>query len=284
LKAKDIFKECEKCPEMVIIPAGQFKMGSIHGERGRSFNEQPRHEVTIGKMFAIGKLHVTVDQFRAFVTETGYTASKVCRVVERDQAVLLDRSWNNPNFVQTDLHPVVCITKRDAQSYIDWLRKKTGKHYRLLSEAEWEYAARAGTTTRYYFGDDEKDICRYGNSRDMRARRDINDFQNAKFAAPCDDGYAYTSPVGSFSPNDFGLYDMLGNASTFVEDCWNNNYIGAPIDGSPWKSGYCVENTVARGGNWIDPPDHTRSASRINQNPLNASAATGLRVARSLEP
>jgi formylglycine-generating enzyme required for sulfatase activity len=136
LKAKDTFRECADCPEMVVAPAGRFTMGSPSGEKERSSDEGPQHTVTIGKAFAVGKFHVTRDQFAAFATETGYAAHSGC-------------DWRNPGFTQEGSHPVVCVSWDDANAYANWLGKKTGKPYRLVSEAEWEYAARAGTTTPF---------------------------------------------------------------------------------------------------------------------------------------
>jgi formylglycine-generating enzyme required for sulfatase activity len=141
LKPKDSFKECADCPEMVVVPAGSFTMGSPGDEKDRSSNEGPQHAVMIGRQFAVGKLHVTVDQFGAFVKESGYQASKTC---PKWPSANRDGSWRNPGFVQEAAHPVVCVSWDDANAYAAWLAKKTGKPYRLQSEAEWEYAARGG--------------------------------------------------------------------------------------------------------------------------------------------
>jgi formylglycine-generating enzyme required for sulfatase activity len=189
LKPKDSFRECENCPEMVVAPAGSFTMGSPETEEGRFSWEGPQHVVTLSRPFAVGRLHVTVDQFAAFVRDAGYDATSKCRTYEdgkfRERA---DHSWRNPGFAQDGSHPVVCVSWDDAKAYVDWLAKKTVKPYRLLSEAEWEYAARGrtspGTYPRFWFGNDERDLCRYGNSADQMARNTVKE----AMIAPCNDG------------------------------------------------------------------------------------------------
>jgi len=280
LKPKDAFKECEKCPEMVVVPAGSFTMGSPAGEAGRSDAEGPQHGVTIGKPFAMGKFHVTVDQFAAFVTKTGYDAGSKCYVFEGGKVKEKEgRSWRSPGFAQAGPHPAVCLNWNDAKAYVAWLAKETGKSYRLLTEAEWEYATRAGTTTRYSFGDDEKDMCRYGNGADQTAKSKITGADKWTIA-PCNDGYAYTSPVGSFSPNAFGLYDVQGNAWQWLEDCWNENYTNAPSDGSAWTSGDCSRRVV-RGGSWYVYPGYLRAAFRLGDAADFRGSYSGFRLGRT---
>jgi formylglycine-generating enzyme required for sulfatase activity/uncharacterized caspase-like protein len=266
LKAKDTFRECENCPEMVVVPAGAFTMGSPSGEKGRSSDEGPQHTVTIGRPFAVGKLHVTVDQFGAFVRDTSYNASACA-----------NGSWRNPLFTQDGSHPVVCVGWDDAKAYVDWLAKKTRKPYRLLSEAEWEYAARGRTSPgaypRFWFGDDEKDLCRYANFEDEAVP--------GKKGAPCNDGYAHTSPAGHYEPNAFGLYDMAGNAWQWTEDCTHDSYNGAPADGSAWTTQCRDGSRVVRGGSWLSDPPYLRSARRHT---YSTNHAFGFRVARTLAP
>jgi formylglycine-generating enzyme required for sulfatase activity len=251
LKPKETFRECDNCPEMVVVPAGSFTMGSPEKEGGRFPNEGPQHVVTIGKPFAAGRMHVTVDQFGAFVHETQYQARKC---------------WRNPGFVQDGSHPAVCLSWDDAKAYVDWLAKKTGKPYRLLSEAEFEYAARGrmspGGYPRFWFGDDEKDLCRYGNGADRNAQESIAG-ASGWAVAPCNDGFAYTSPAGHFEPNAFGLFDMFGNAWQWTADCYHDSYKGAPANGSAWTAGAaCNGGHVVRGGSWYDSLVILRSAKR----------------------
>jgi formylglycine-generating enzyme required for sulfatase activity len=183
-------------------------------------------------------------------------------------------------------HPVACVSWNDAKAYAAWLSKKTGRDYRLLSEAEWEYAARgrvptaAGPAPRYSFGDDETAMCRNGNVADRTARRDV--FTSGRGTVfPCDDGYAYTAPTGSFLPNGFGLYDMLGNVWEWMEDCYRDSYAGAPSDGAAWLSGDCGHR-VLRGGAWFDSPALLRAAYRSWSGTGDRTNGYGFRVARTL--
>jgi formylglycine-generating enzyme required for sulfatase activity len=262
LKAKDSFKECADCPEMVVVPAGVFTMGSPAAEKDR-FDNEVRHAVTIGRPFAVGKFHVTIDQFAAFARETA-----------QDMSSKSDCSWHSPGYDQEGSHPVVCVSWDDAMAYADWMARKTGKPYRLLSEAEFEYAARGrtspGTYPRFWFGDNEKDLCRHANFND-RSRGSI----------ACDDGYFFTSPAGHYKPNAFGLYDMAGNAWQWIADCWHDSYDGAPADGSAWTAGACKKGRVVRGGSFGDYPWALRAAYRGAK---TASNEVGFRVARTLAP
>ena len=158
----------------------------------------------------------------------------------------------------------------------------TGRSYRLLTEAEWEYAARAGSISRYSFGDKEADLCRYSNGADRSAKSRIKGARSWP-VAPCSDGYAYTSPVGAFAPNSFGLYDMGGNVGQWTEDCYHDSYAGAPVDGSAWTSGDCTSHVV-RGGNWHNPPRDLRSANRERGTVDGRGEDIGFRIARSLTP
>jgi formylglycine-generating enzyme required for sulfatase activity len=274
LKPKDTFRECEKCPEMVVVPAGSFTMGSPYSEKGRETDEGPQHLVTIGNPFAVGKLHVTVDQYEAFIQATGYPATSNCNVYDGGKWESKG-SWRNPGFTQAVSHPVVCVSWDDAKVYVDWLAKRTGKSYRLLSEAEFEYAARGrtspGSYPRFWFGDDERDLCQYGNFADLKAGAPN---------APCNDGYNRTSPSGHYVPNAFGLHDMLGNAWQWTQDCFEGDYRRAPTDGSAWTRVPC--RSIARGGSWLSDPKYLRAASRKPS--FFADNDTGLRVARTLTP
>jgi formylglycine-generating enzyme required for sulfatase activity len=287
LKAKDEFRECETCPPMVVVPAGSFTMGSPASEEGRHHQEGPQHDVKIAKPFAVGKFQVTVDEFNRFVMETGYYAGSSCyswNGAEWEKTRGL--SWRSPGFSQTGSHPAACLSWNDATAYAAWLSKKTGEPYRLLTEAEWEYAARGrtgpGSYPRYFFGDAEKQMCSYGNGADESMKQEVS-VSSSWLVFPCSDGYAYTSPVGSFAPNAFGLYDMLGNVWQFVEDCYHDSYSGAPKDGSAWITGDCSQR-VRRGGSWYYGPDYLRAAHRYAHSPVNRSAVNGFRLARTLTP
>jgi formylglycine-generating enzyme required for sulfatase activity/uncharacterized caspase-like protein len=252
LKPGDFFKECADCPEMVVVPAGSFVIG---------FDPNENHKVTIARPFAVGRFHVTVAQFAYFVSETGYQAGSC--FPDRD-------SWRNPGFSQSDNNPVVCVSWQDATAYLDWLSKWTGKPYRLLTEAEWEYAARGGSTTHYFWGDAEV------NAGDGHAY-----CQGCNRGAPTPRG---TVQVGSFDPNMFGLYDMAGNAGQLVQDCdhgFSNDYRGLPTDSSAWTSGDCKRRAI-RGGSWLSQSRDVRSYDRHVQPTDMRSFDTGFRVARTL--
>ena len=190
-------------------------------------------------------------------------------------------SWETPGFNQTGDHPVVCVNWNDAIAYAEWLAKTTGQAYRLLSEAEAEYAVRGVTEVnaqpRYFFGNEDKDLCMYAHSANERV---IAEFSFPS-AVPCKEGYEFTAPVMKLKPNSFGLYDVHGNAWTWTRDCWNENYQNAPSDGSAWATGNC-DRRVLRGGSWHDSPQLLRSASRNWNGAVIRSAVGGFRVARSL--
>jgi formylglycine-generating enzyme len=279
-KPGSVLKECPECPELIVVPGGEFDMGSPDTEVGRpaknnfrANSESPVHRVSV-KSFAIGKFEVTREQFSAFTKETGYGGVK--------------GDWPQPaEFHQNANHPVVGLNAADADAYVRWLARKTGQPYRLPSESEWEYAARAGTTTSRYWGDSEDSMCQYENVRDATAKKEIP-WMHDWPVVNCTDGYAFTAPVGSFKPNPFGLYDMLGNASEIVGDCIHDQgYVGAPVDGSAWKntSGDCNTDRIAghamRGGSWKYTAEFTRAAMRSFAQ-QDRSPTDGLRVARSI--
>jgi formylglycine-generating enzyme required for sulfatase activity len=238
------FTECASaCPAMIVVPAGRFNMGSPATEADRSPNEGPQHEVTIAKPFAVGRTEVTFAQWDSCV------AAGACRK-------LGDNAWGRGD------RPVINVGWSDAVQYVEWLARTTGKPYRLLSEAEWEYAARAGTTTRFSFGDDDSKLDRYGWY-----------FKNSD---------RKTQPVGSKTANGFGLYDMHGNVYEWVADPWHENYENAPSDGSVWGNNPVPNRHVARSGSWYFDAKALRSASRVGPPSNLQDGNVGLRVARTL--
>ena len=254
------FRDCDQCPEMVVVPAGEFTMGSPSYEGGRFDNEGPQHRVVIGKPFAVGKYEVTFAEWDACVSARGCGGYRPA-----------DEGWGRGR------RPVIGVSWVEAQAYVSWLSDKTGKSYRLLSESEWEYAARAGTKTRYHFGNEASQLCQWGNVADQSAKRKDENLTIAN----CDDGYVNTAPVGSYQANGFCLHDMHGNVWEGVEDCWNDSYAGAPNDGSAWKNGDC-DFRVLRSGSWLLPPGSLRSAYRGRNTLGNQHKSNGLRVARTL--
>jgi formylglycine-generating enzyme required for sulfatase activity len=284
----ETFKDCPQCPEMVVVPAGQFTMGSPETEEGRSSNEGPQHVRRFPEPFAVSKFHVTVDQFAAFQHATGHDAGESCWTLEDGKAENRNnRSWKNPGFPQQGNHPVVCLNWPDAKAYIAWLSEKTGKKYRLLTESEFEYAARAGSTTRYFFGEDASEFCRYGNGGDLTTKEALSSWAQEKFHLPCRDGYVFTAPVGAFLPNAFGLHDMHGNAWTWVNECSSFNYRYSASDASPDATPYQLATCQylnRRGGAWDSPQSKLRSAARFHSPPnfYYRGATSGLRIGRSL--
>jgi formylglycine-generating enzyme required for sulfatase activity len=241
LKTGDSFKECTDCPEMVVVPADTFTMGSSPGLGASS--EQPAHQVTITYPFAVGKFELTFEEWDA------------CSTYGDCDPHISTNGWGRGR------QPVINLTWNDALRYLAWLSRVTGQHYRILTEAEWEYAARGKSLTHFSFGNDESPLDQYG-----------------WYASNSDH---HTHPVGEKKPNPFGLYDIHGNVSEWVEDCYHDGYRGAPSDGSAWLSGNCTRR-VARGGSWLDRARSLRSATRdwyiVDQGHDNL----GLRVARTL--
>jgi formylglycine-generating enzyme required for sulfatase activity len=188
------------------------------------------------------------------------------------------KSWRDPGFKQGAAHPAVCLSWNDAQAYAAWQSKRSGKTYRLPSEAEWEYAARAGTSTSRYWGEDPKQACKFANVADRNLRAKYPNFP----IHDCDDRHAATAPVGSFLPNALGLYDMLGNVWEWTQDCWSEGYAGAPRDGSAWLEGDCGRRVV-RGGSWIDGPGFARAAFRSGDLPGDRGDNQGFRLARTID-
>jgi formylglycine-generating enzyme required for sulfatase activity len=246
LKPGDSFRECAKnCPEMVVVPAGEFTMGSPPGEKGRYANEGPQHSVRIGNPFAVSRFDVTFGEWDVCVSVGG------CPQVG-------DSGFGRGT------RPVININWYDAQQYAAWFSRMTGKTYRLLTEAEWEYAARARSITAYFWGDEVG--------------------EQIANCDGCGSGLGNeTTPVGSFKPNSFGLYDMVGNVSQWVQDCWHINYNGASNDGSAWTTGDC-DNGVVRGGSWFKDPRNLRSADRFRNPRTLRNLDFGIRLGRTLIP
>ena len=276
-----VFRDCPTCPEMVVVPAGEFLMGSDRRDDESYDNERPRHRVTV-EGFALGVHEVTRDGYAAFVAATGRGSGDRCAAFDDDNRRWewrSEASWRSPGYPQAGDHPVVCVNWEDAQAYVRWLSSETGEAYRLPSEAEWEYAARAGTTTRRHWGDDPDDGCAYANGADRTFKARVDDWT----VADCTDGVVWTSPVGAYQPNGFDLHDTLGNVWEWVEDCGHDDYDGAPRDGSAWTRGGDCGRRVLRGGSWLVDPRNLRSANRLRDDAWVRSVILGFRVARTLD-
>ena len=281
-KVGDRFRDCPECPEMVVMPAGSYRMGSPSYEQGRQEDEGPVHGVTISVPFAIGRHEVTVAEFRRFLDATGYSAGNSCLTYEDGKwESRAGRSWRDPGFGQSGRFPVVCVSWDDAQAYVAWLSRETGEEYRLPSESEWEYAARAGASAARYWGEGESGQCRHANGGDASTKERYSDWKWP--VASCRDGHVHTAPVGSFAANGWDLHDMLGNVWEWTEDCWNDSYAGAPSDGTAWEYGDCARR-VLRGGSWYFTPSILRAAIRFRNSTGYRSDYLGFRVARTLAP
>lgn len=277
--AGTVIQDCADCPELVAIPAGEFTMGSGPKEKMRELDEEPAHRVKVAAPIAVGKFEVTRGQYSAFVKETGRDSKPGCHSTRGGFFHKNPKAtWQSPGFEQKNEEPVVCVSWTDAQAYVAWLSKKTLKPYRLLNEAEWEYAARGGSTGRRYWSDaDESATCRYASVADASYKT----VSPGAPLFPCSDGFAYTAPVGRFPANPFGVHDMLGNVWEWVEDCWNEGYAGAPEISVPRISGACNER-IFRGGAWNSTPATLRSAYRDRESKDERHDNLGFRVARSL--
>jgi formylglycine-generating enzyme required for sulfatase activity len=251
----DRFSDCAECPQMVVVPPKPdgFMMGSPPDEEGRDDDEGPQHRVTIAEPFAIGVYEVTFDEWDACVADGGCNGYRPG-----------DVDWGR------DRRPVINVSWNDAQAYVAWLAARTGAPYRLPSEAEWEYAARAGTTTPFHFG------------RTISTEQANYSGKDGYAGGPTGPSRRQTLPVGSFAANAFGLHDVHGNVWEWVEDCWHEDYsaAGRPADGSAWTADGCARR-VLRGGAWDFKPDHLRSAVRNRFEPELRNNSFGFRVARS---
>ena len=294
VKAQEVgerFRDCPTCPDMVVVPAGTFIMGSPESEDGRlGFvideadevvhwtigepalgdgkelrdglrlvePEGPQRYVTVAAPFAVSTAEITFEEWDACARAGG------CGGLIPD-----NEGWGRGT------RPVIHVSWEDALAYVEWLSSETGEQYSLPSEAQWEYAARAGTANARFWGQDPGDQCRFANGADAAGLRKYPDW----IGAQCADGYPETAPVRSFEPNAFGLYDMLGNVSEWTRDCWNERYAGGPVDGTAWETGDCSRR-VTRGGSWINAPGNLRAANRYPFSVDTRDRTIGFRVAR----
>jgi formylglycine-generating enzyme required for sulfatase activity len=291
------FRDCRFCPELVIVPAGSFIMGSPEYELGRDSDEGPQRRVIFGKPFAVGRYAVTVDEFSTFVKDTAYRAGELCGA---------DNDWQSPKagsyeappgfdlgFIQTGRNPAVCVSWYDAQAYVEWLSKKTNQRYRLLSEAEREYVTRAGTSTPYWWGTgitpaqalyDARSLAPAQVASDKRSASQLNKGKlntqmliSEKSAAPP----GHTALVDAYRPNDWGLYQVHGNVAEWTEDCWEASILSSSDSGAPVVVPNCSAH-VLRGGAWSYWPAALRAAHREPAPAEGRYNHVGFRVARDV--
>ncbi len=248
----EAFRDCTDCPEMVVVPAGNFMMGSPENEPGRYASEGPQRRVAIAKPFAVGKFEVTFDEWDACEVAKGCTHKPE------------DQGWGRGK------RPVINVSWTDAKQYVTWLSKKTGQTYRLLTEAEWEYTARAGTTMPFWWG-----------TKITPAQANYDGDYVYEGGGSKGEDRQKTVPVDSFKPNPWGLYNVHGNVWEWVEDCWIDSYKDAPGDGTARTTGECGRR-VLRGGSWLDVPQGLRSADRNRNDSDDRGGLLGFRVARTL--
>lgn len=281
-----VFRDCEFCPEMVVIPSGAFVLGTM-GSSDENREHPAESDLTLielRKDFAMGRHEITRKEFSAFADETRFQQRTECRTWDFDRvgfALSPEKNWRSPEFPKRvrDNHPITCVDWFDARAYTTWLSKKTGATYRLPSETEWEYAAKAGTQTLRHWGHDPFDGCDYANTFDLTAEET---YPLAWNVAPCRDGYADLAPVGSLQPNAFGLFDMIGNVWEWVEDCSSKSYIGRPKDERAWVWAGC-ERRIQRGGSWITSPARSRSSYHGDGRPGDRAVFFGFRVVREIQ-
>jgi formylglycine-generating enzyme required for sulfatase activity len=288
---KNAFRDCENCPRMVTIPAGEFMMGSRPGEVAfvanqgppiqnstdlsdfltfKAASEQPQHRFVLARPFAVSQFVITSRQFADFFQEWKNIRIRLplgCTFIP----------FADDNFRAGERSPAQCTDWPDAIAYVEWLSTKTGRKYRLLTESEWEYVARAGTATPFYWGSRNDMACQYANAADLGMKKGMPLVD----ANTCDNGISFNFELGRFKPNAFGLYDIVGNLKQWVQDCDNPNYTKAPVDGSAWMTGDCSKHMV-RGGYWRSHPLDLRSASRTSQSATDADDMT-FRVAAELD-
>jgi len=305
-------------PEMIDIPGGSFLMGCLNNDRVCNDNERParrvqvkpfrlgRTEVTVSQFRAFvdatgysteaignsgcmtwkdGKRAYSVEsldfgrwEYRDWASDDAGPGYRVGALVDSHLEYSAGSDWRNPGYLTSDDFPVVCVSWNDVQAYIEWLNDETGKRYRLPSEAEWEYAARGGTHTEYWFGSNSADLCAYGNVADQTRSSTDSSWTNK---AACSDGYWFAAPVGSFKSTWLGLKDMHGNVWEWLQDRSHGDYKGAPTDGSAWENGW-DSRRILRGGSWLNPPVDSRTAYRLRDLPDQRLYNAGFRLAEGV--
>lgn len=272
----EVFRDCPTCPLMKALPPGRFAQGAAPGQADAMPIEQPQHPVRIAYPLGVGVYEITVGEYKEFAEATQHRSAG-CQIYDGSWQASSELNWNNVGYTQTAAHPVVCVSWRDAHEYAGWLSRKTGQRYRLPSESEWEYAARAGSPLPRPWNTNVEGACKSANVADQAAAQQYPGWK----VHPCSDGYVYTAPVGSFQPNAFGLHDMLGNVFEWVQDCWHADYRGAPADGSAWLNGDCSQRDM-RGGSWFTTPSRVTTSARNRFEETYRSNSVGFRLVREI--
>jgi formylglycine-generating enzyme required for sulfatase activity len=264
----DLLKDCLNCPEMVLLPAGKVLIGSPFDEKGRETDESPVQSFSVNRFF-LGKYEVTRGQWKYFLQKSGYQTKPECLTWDGNgYEKIRTLDWKQPGFEQTDDHPVVCVSWLDAQAYTKWLSNVTGKRYRLPTEVEWEYAAKAGLGQVAYPWPSADTPCLYANLGDTSLKNFHPNWQLNN----CNDGYSFTAPVGSFPNNPWGLFDLQGNVMEWVSSCWSPHLQPAP------QSPAICNKKVMKGGGWDLTEKYMRNSYRGRARETNQGTAVGLRV------
>ena len=270
--ADPVFSDCDDCPLMQVVPAGAFTMGYEPDEDNPETDARPLHRVVIEYPFAVGVHEVTRGQFAAFVRDSGYDAGNQCNVYDTDWWYVKEGiNWQTPGFDQGDDEPVVCVSWLDAKQFVAWLSDRTGRNYRLLSEAEWEYIAR-NRGTEGQLENIGHDTANLGAPECCGPRKEGKD------------RWERTAPVGSFAADELGLHDVRGNVWEWLEDCYHQDYEGAPVDGTA-RTANCSNpgDRVVRGGSYGDAVFYLRAGYRLRAPAENGYFTLGFRVARTLD-
>ena len=279
------FQDCEQCPAMVVVPAGSFVMGDSGSSLMRDGSIRPHgplRAITLPERFAVGRFEVTEGEFAAFISATGIARSQACTMLPVEQIAL---AAGGDSSLDASRLPVVCVSWLEAEAYTNWLSDRTGHRYRLLSEAEWEYVAGAGSPFDWPWGDDASEICLYGNVLDQSALQSLADHPASQVpgaAARCDDQAPLRSEVGRYRSNAFGVHDMIGNVWEWVADCSVLPYPDAPTDGAAVLTPQSCSHRAIRGGSWRTRLERQRISFRGRDPETTTSDIFGFRVAREL--
>lgn len=283
-------RDCEQCPEMVVIPSGTAIVGASTNDKFRNADELPERKVAISQPFAVSRYEITRDQYAAFVHATNRPVGGDCLTDRRkrgDWQLDAATTFRDPGFAQAGDHPVACVNWDEAQAYVAWLNTQTQGGYRLLTEVEWEYVARGGTTQNliYPWGNDATQGCPFANVFDRTALQTYAGMDTSGYKVfdpmDCADGRLNTSPVGSLQPNGFGVYDIIGNVQEWIEDCYSATRDQLSDSGAPPAQSDCARRLI-KGGSWGTLAHNVRIAERIPYPATHRDDSIGIRVAKTL--
>lgn len=290
-RAQEVMRDCAHCPEMIVIPPGTAILGARADDPFRNPDELPERTFTVRESFAVSRFEITRGEYEAFVRGTNRPVEGRCLTdrTKRGTWVIDDNTtFRDPGFAQTDRDPVACVSWEEARAYVTWLNTQTKGGYRLLTEVEWEYVARAGATQNevYPWGNDQAAGCPFANGFDQTARSTYANVDTSGHKAfdpmKCSDGWLHTAPVGSLGINRFGVNDMIGNVAEWVEDCHSPSHDAIPDVGAPPAVAGTCARRIAKGGSWGTLAHNLRIAERVPYAPSHRDDSIGIRVAKTL--